>query len=99
MFCCIKTSFLGSKIARLCKHDKCEHKKMLNLCIQDKISTAYCNFIPKCRSWRIVDAVKDKTEKDQNKNNESKQKTTTKNKISLTSWDSNHDHLRRKRES
>ena len=63
MFCCIKTSFVGLKIARLCKHDKCEHKKMLNLCTQYKISTAYWDFIPKCRCWRIVDAIKDKTEK------------------------------------
>ena len=29
-----------------------------------------CDFIPKCRSWRIVDAVKD----NQNKNNKSKKK-------------------------
>ena len=36
MFCCIQTSFVGSKVARLCKHDECEHKKMLNLCTQYK---------------------------------------------------------------
>ena len=70
MFCCNKTSFLGSKIARLCKHDQCEDKKMLNFCTQYKISTAFCDFIPKCRNWQIVDAVNNKNDKkDQNKNN------------------------------
>ena len=44
----------------LCKHGECEHKKRLNFCTQYKISTALCDFIPKCRSWRIVDTVKDK---------------------------------------
>ena len=63
MFCCIKNSFVWSKIAWLCKHDECGHKKMLNFCTQYKLSTAFCDIIPKCRSWRIVDAVKDKTEK------------------------------------
>ena len=35
MFCYIKTSFVGSKIAvmLLCKHDECEHKKRLNFFI------------------------------------------------------------------
>ena len=51
---------MGSTIARLCKHDECELKKRLNFCKQYKIFTAFCDFIPKCRSWRIVDAVKDK---------------------------------------
>ena len=60
MFCCIKTSFVGSKIARLCKHDECEHKKGLNFYTQYKTSSAFCDFIPKCRNWRIVDAFKDK---------------------------------------
>ena len=41
MFCCIKTSFVWSKIARLCKHDECEYKKRLNLSTQYKISTAF----------------------------------------------------------
>ena len=50
--------------------------KRLNFCTQYKISTAFCDFIPKCRKWRIVDAVKVKKEKkDQYK--KSKQKTTT----------------------
>ena len=85
MFCCIKTSFVWSKIARICKHVECEHKKRLNFCTQYKMSTAFCDFIPKCRNWWIVDAVKDKKKKKvQNKNNESKQKTaTTKYKIVL----------------
>ena len=39
--CCIKTSFVGSKIDRLCKHDECELKKMLNFCKQYKIFTAF----------------------------------------------------------
>ena len=47
----------------LCKHDECEHKKRLNFCTQYKISTALCDFIPKCRSWRIVVTVKDKKKK------------------------------------
>ena len=92
---------MGSNIARLCKHDKCEHKKMLKICTQYKISTAFCDFIPKYRSWRIVDAVNDKKEKkDQNKNNKSNQKTTkTKNKIAFPSRDSNPDRLHGKRGS
>ena len=62
----------------LCKHDECEHKKRLNFCTQYKISTTLCDFIPKCRSWRIVDTLKDKKrKKDQNKNNKRKKKTTT----------------------
>ena len=67
---------MGSKIdRRLCKYDECELKKWLNFCKQYKIFTAFCDFIPKCRSWRFVDAVKDKKrKKDQNKNNKSKQK-------------------------
>ena len=60
MFCYIKTSFVGSNLARLCKHDEREHKKRLNLCTQYKISTAFCDFIPKCRSWPIVVSIKDK---------------------------------------
>ena len=52
----------GQKVL-LCKHDVCEHKKRLNFCTQYKISTALCDFISKCRSWRIVDTVKDKKEK------------------------------------
>ena len=59
MFCYIKTSFVGSKLL-LCKHDDCEHKKRLTFYTQYKISTAFCDFILKCRSWRIVDMVKDK---------------------------------------
>ena len=54
---------------------ECELKKRLNFCKQYKIFTAFWDFIPKCRSWRIVDAVKDKKErkkKDQNENNKSK---------------------------
>ena len=63
MFCYIKTSFVGSKIV-VWKHDECEHKKRLNFCTQNKISIALnCDLTPKCRSWRIVDAVKDKIEK------------------------------------
>ena len=76
MFCCIKTSFVWSKIARICKHVECEHKKRLNFCTQYKISTALCDFIPKCRSWRIVDTVKDKKEK---KKKKKKQQTQTEN--------------------
>ena len=55
---------------------ECELKKRLNFCKQYKIFTAFWDFIPKCRSWRIVDAVKDKKKKkkDQNKNNKSKKK-------------------------
>ena len=42
-------------------HDgECELKKRLNFCKQYKIFTAFWDFIPKCRSWRIVNAVKDK---------------------------------------
>ena len=73
----------GQKLL-LCKHDECEHKKRLNFYTQYKISTAFCDFIPKCRRWRIVDTVKDKKKKKQiyqNKNNKRKQKTTTKNSI------------------
>ena len=59
-------------------HDgECELKKMLNFCKQYKIFTAFWDFIPKCRGWRIVDAVKDKKKKkkkDQNKNNKSKKR-------------------------
>ena len=61
----------------LCKHDECEHKKRPNFYTQYKISTAFCDFIPKCRSLRIVDMVKDKKKNYQNKNNKRKQKTTT----------------------
>ena len=64
MFCYVKTSFVGQKLL-FCKHDECEHNKRLNFYTQYKISTAFCDFIlvPKCRSWRIVDTVKDKKEK------------------------------------
>ena len=66
----------GVFITRTCLHDgECEPKKRLNVCKQYKIFTAFWDFIPKCRSWRIVDAVKDKKrkeKKDQNKNNKSK---------------------------
>ena len=49
-------------------HDgECELKKRLNFCKQYKIFTAFWDFIPKCRSWRIVDAVKDKKEKEKKK--------------------------------
>ena len=43
--------------------DECELKKRLNFCKQYKLFTGLCDFIPKCRSWRIVDAVKDKQKK------------------------------------
>ena len=78
MFCFIKLHSWGQK-SLLCKHDECEHKKRLNFYTQYKIATAFCDFIPKCRSWRIVDTVKDKKnqKKNQNKNNKRKQKTTT----------------------
>ena len=50
----------------------------LNFCTKYKISSALCDFLPKCRSWRIVNTVEDKKKKkDQNKNNKRKQKTTT----------------------
>ena len=57
-------------------HDLCFRAK-IRVCKQYKIFTAFWDFIPKCRSWRIVDAVKDKKKKkkkkkDQNKNNKSK---------------------------
>ena len=71
-----KNFILGVKIARLCKHDECEHKKRLNFCTQYKISTAFCGFIPKCRTWRIVDAVKDK----KRRKKRSKIKTTKANR-------------------
>ena len=77
-------------------HDgECEIKKRLNFCKQYKIFTAFWDFIPKCRSWWIVDAVKDKIKKkkDQNKNQKKKKK-----KI-VTKWDSNHDRLRGKQGS
>ena len=64
---------MGAKIDR----HECELKKRLNFCKQYKIFTAFWDFIPKCRSWRIVDAVKDekkRKKKDQNKNNKSKKK-------------------------
>ena len=38
-------------------------EKRLNFCKQYKIFTAFWDLIPKCRSWRIVDAVKDKKKK------------------------------------
>ena len=48
-------------IIRTCLHDgECELKKRLNFCKQYKTFNAFWDFIPKCRSWRIVDAVKDK---------------------------------------
>ena len=56
---------------------ECELKKRLNFCKQYNIFTAFWDFIPKGRSWRIVDAVKDKKKekkKDQDKNNKSKKK-------------------------
>ena len=57
MFCYIKLHS-WDQILLLYKHGECEHKKRLNFCTQYKISTALCDFIPKCRSWRIVDTVK-----------------------------------------
>ena len=80
-------------------HDgECELKKRLNFCKQYKNFTAFWDFIPKCRSWRIVDAVKDKKKKkkDQNKNNKSKKK---KKKKIVDKWNSNHDRLRGKQGS
>ena len=65
MFCYIKLHSWGQKLL-LCKHDECEHKKRLNSYTQYKISTAFCDFIPKCRSWRIVDTVKDIKKKRKN---------------------------------
>ena len=66
-------------------HDgECELKKRLNFCKQYNIFTAFWDFIPKCRSWRIVDAVKDKKrekKKDQNKNKSKKIKNNNKIKI------------------
>ena len=57
----IKVGCKGVFITRTCLHDgECELKKRLNFCKQYKIFTAFWDFIPKCRSWRIVDAVKDK---------------------------------------
>ena len=75
---CTKTSFVGSKVDRLCKHDECELKKRLNCCKQYIIFTAFCDFIPKCRSWRIVDAVKDKQKKIKIKTQKPKKTTKTK---------------------
>ena len=63
MFCYIKNHSWDQKLL-LGKHDGCEHKKRLNFCTQYKISTAFCDFTPKCWSWRIVGAVKDKKELD-----------------------------------
>ena len=51
--------------------------KRLNFCTQYKISTALCDFIPKCRSWRIVDTVKDKKEKKRKRKKRSKLKQQT----------------------
>ena len=66
--CAINVAIFGNSKSKkqkllLCKHDECEHKKRLNFYTQYKISTAFCDFIPKCRNWRIVDTVKDKKEK------------------------------------
>ena len=97
-----KVGCKGVFITRTRLHDgECELKKRLNFCKQYKIFTAFWDFIPKCRSWRIVDAVKDKKKeekKDQNKNNKSEKKEN-KNKRLSPSWDSNHDRLRGKQES
>ena len=46
----------------LCKHDECEHKKRLNFHTQYKISTAFCNFIPKCKVGRL--SIRFKIEKE-----------------------------------
>ena len=60
----IKVGCKGVFITRTCLHDgECELKKRLNVCKQYKIFTAFWDSIPKCRSWRIVDAVKDKKKK------------------------------------
>ena len=82
-------------------HDgECELKKRLNFCKQYKIFTAFWDFILKCRSWRSVDAVKDKKKR---KKKKIKIKTTkakeNKNKRLLPGWDLNHDRLRGKQES
>ena len=56
-----KVGCKGVFITRTRLHDgECELKKRLNFCKQYKIFTAFWDFIPKRRSWRIVDAVKDK---------------------------------------
>ena len=83
-------------------HDgECELKKRLNFCKQYKIFTAFWDFIPKCRSWRIVDAVKDKKKKKKIKIKikTTKAKKGNKNKRLSPSWDSNHDRLRGKQGS
>ena len=84
---------MGSKIE---PHGECELKKRLNFCKQYKIFTAFWDLIPKCRSWRIVDAVKDKKKKKKKikiKTTKAKKKKKKK-KILSPGWDSNHDRLR-----
>ena len=93
----------GVFITRTCLHDgECELKKRLNFCKQYKIFTAFWEFIPKCRSWRIVDAVKDKKREKKKikiKTTKAKKKKENKNKRLSPSWDSNHDRLRGKQGS
>ena len=73
-----KNFFRGVKIAWLCKHDECEHKKMLNLCTQYKISTAYCDLYLNAEVGGSSIRLRIKQKNDQNKNNEIKQNPTTK---------------------
>ena len=93
----------GVFITRTCLHDgECELKKRLNVCKQYKIFTAFWDFIPKCRSWRIVDAVKDKKKEKKKikiKTTKAKKEKEKKNKRLSPSWDSNHDRLRGKQGS
>ena len=79
-----KNLICGIKIDRLSKHDECEYKKRLNFCKQYKIFTAFRDFIPKYRSWRIVDVVKDK----KRKKKKIKIKTTKLKKIYIKKKDS-----------
>ena len=62
----------------------------------------FWDFIPKCRSWRIVDAVKDKKKEEKKikiKTTKAKKEKGKKNKRMSPSWDSNHDRLRGKQGS
>ena len=80
-----------------------ELKKRLNVCKQYKIFTAFWDFIPKCKSWWIVDAVKDKKKRRKKKikikTTKAKKEKGKKNKRLSPSLDSNHDRLRGKQGS
>ena len=103
MFCYIKTSFVGSKIAVMqawwvLTQEKAEFLYTIqNIYCLTVYVILYLNAEVGGLSIRLK--IK-KKKKDQNKNNKRKQKTTTTTKkILLPSWDSNHDRLRGKQAS